>query len=43
MSHITYPVIIPVLNEQDSIGRCIDSLLSAAVDDDTIEILIVDG
>jgi len=45
MTEITYSVIVPTLNERDSIGRCIDSLLSAAPDNDTsrLEIIITDG
>jgi|AntDeeMetagen681_2_1112603.scaffolds.fasta_scaffold00713_6 glycosyltransferase involved in cell wall biosynthesis len=45
MSDITYSVIIPTLNEQNSIRQCIDSLLSAAPDNDPckLEIIIIDG
>ncbi len=42
---MTYSVVVPTLNERGSIRRCIDSLLSAAPDNDDnkLEIIIVDG
>jgi glycosyltransferase involved in cell wall biosynthesis len=45
MSDISYSIIVPTLNERDSIGRCIDSLLSAAPDNNAskLEIIITDG
>jgi glycosyltransferase involved in cell wall biosynthesis len=45
MPDMTYSVIVPTLNERNSIRRCIDSLLSAAPDNDAskLEIIIIDG
>lgn len=42
---MNYSVIVPTLNERGSIERCIDSLLSAAPDNDPskLEIIIIDG
>lgn len=38
-----FSIVIPCLNEEDYIGRCLDSILAQSYDADLIEVVIVDG
>ena len=43
MNNITVSIICPIRNEEEYIGKCIDSLVNQSYGNDKIEILVVDG